>query len=326
VAKKLDPQAKCLQYNMVRVERSTLISRMTNKGRANNRAGNMKRRIYVEAHEAETMKETPEVSQVTSEEHASLIEKRYAERFRSKDSLISWYLSENERKLPALDFLTKYIKEKNFSNILSLGAGPCVLEYLLKSALPELKVVATDYDSLFIRKAKILLPEIIPIEFDFFKDKIADLWASLGIRFDIAVFFGSSYVMDDPQFVNLFRGLKDAGVKRVIDFCGGYMDLKEVVCSALLPVRRSASLRKLFRKPPLNLRKFHGYARSRGELRRLYREAGFSVLQERPIGGYKYVAILACKVFEISIRSWEMMIPNDKQDHDNCWKNRKLEV
>jgi len=255
----------------------------------------MKRRIYVEAHEAETMKETPEVSQVTSEEHASLIEKRYADHFRSRDSLISWYLSENERKLPALDFLTKYIKEKNFSNILSLGAGPCVLEYLLNSALPKLKVVATDYDSFFVRKAKILLPEIIPIEFDFFKDKIADLQASLGIRFDIAVFFGSSYVMDDPQFVNLFKSLKDAGVKEIVDYQAGYMDLGEVLSSALSPIKRSSTLRGLFGKPPLCTKKFHGYARSRGELRRLYREAGFRVLKEGPIGGYKYVAILECR-------------------------------
>ena len=218
-----------------------------------------------------------------------------SDNFKSKDLLIRWYLSENERKLPALEFLTEYIKTKHFTNILSLGAGTCVLEYLLKSALPaEFKVVATDFNSFFIEKARLLLPDILPVEFDFFKDHISDLEALLETRFDIAVFFGSAYVMDDPQFINLFRGLKDAGVKWIIDFHAGYMDLREVLHSAISLVTQSSALRRMFGKLPLNLGKFHGYARSRGELRRLYREAGVSVLQEKSIGCYKYVAILAC--------------------------------
>jgi len=210
----------------------------------------MKRKIYVEAHEADALKDATEESQITSREHAFLTERKYSDNFKSKDALIRWYLSENERKLPALEFFTEHVKANRLTNILSLGAGACVLEYLLKSAIPaEFKVVATDFDSYFIEKAKLLLPDIIPVEFDFSKGNIAHLQTSLQVCFDIAVFFGSSYVMDDPQFVNLFKNLKGAGIKQIVDFQAGYMDLREVISSAMSPVKRSSALRRLFGKP-----------------------------------------------------------------------------
>jgi len=88
--------------------------------------------------------------------------------------------------------------------------------------LPEdSKVVATDFNSFFIKKAKLHFPSIIPVEFDFFKDDLSDLQKKLKLDFDLAVFFGSAYVMDDPDFIRHFSKLKEIGVKRIIDFHGG---------------------------------------------------------------------------------------------------------
>ena len=38
--------------------------------------------------------------------------------------------------------------------------------------------------------------------------------------------------------------------------------------------------------------KFHGYSRSKRELRKLYRKSGFNIEREIKIKSYKYVAIL----------------------------------
>ncbi len=40
--------------------------------------------------------------------------------------------------------------------------------------------------------------------------------------------------------------------------------------------------------------KFHGYARDKNELRKLYKEAGLNIIKETRIGPYKYVAICNC--------------------------------
>lgn len=121
-------------------------------------------------------------------------------------------------------FLIPFIYDNGFKNIISLGAGQCVLEYLLRYALPEdSNVIAADFDSFFIKKAKLHFPTIIPVEFDFFKDDMGDLQKRLKIHFDLAVFWGSAYVLDDSDFIRQFRSLKSIGVKRIIDFEGGYI-------------------------------------------------------------------------------------------------------
>jgi hypothetical protein len=63
----------------------------------------------------------------------------------------------------------------------------------------------------------------------------------------------------------------------------------------LEPLRKITVMRKLLRRPPLDnhIGKFHGYSRSRGELRRLYKKAGLSLVEETSAGAYHYIAILA---------------------------------
>ena len=223
-------------------------------------------------------------------------EQRLGKYFQSKESLLRWYLSNAPGKLAALGYLIKHIYNNKFLNIISLGAKACVLEYLLKCSLPmDAHVVAMDYSPFFIQKAQKLLPNIIAMEFDFFKDDILDVNDRLGIRFDIAVFLGSIYVMDDLQFIHLFKQLKEIGVKQIIDFYGGYLTWKTIMYNLLEPLRKIKVMRKILRRPPLPdcVGKFHGYGRSRGELRRLYTEAGLSLVKETRVGDYHYVAVLS---------------------------------
>ncbi|MEW6482579.1 MAG: hypothetical protein AB1397_06235 [bacterium] len=85
------------------------------------------------------------------------------------------------------------------------------MEYLLKCALPNRKVIAADFDSYFIKKAQEFFPEILAIQYDFFKDNYLVFKETLGIECDLAVFFGSAYVMNDDDFVIQFSALREGG-------------------------------------------------------------------------------------------------------------------
>lgn len=236
----------------------------------------------------------------TAEEHAYVNERGLPEHFESKEKLLRYYLSQNYHKLAILGFLIGHIHSHKSFNCLSLGAGPCVLEYLLKRALPSYSnVIATDFDTFLIEKAKWLFPEIIAEVFDFAKDDIVDFGRSFDFSFDITLFLNSAYVMEDSEFVRIFRGLKEFGVEHIIDVHGGYMDTKAFIKNLMLDIfqiRKSNFIRKLLSKSQYNDQwrgKFHGYSRNRSELRRLYNRSGFKVTKEVSLGTFKYVAILS---------------------------------
>lgn len=225
----------------------------------------------------------------TAEEHSYVTEKEFGNIFKSKEALLDAYFREDYSKLSALGFLIKHIYEEGYKNILSLGSGTCVLEYLLKCALPEKsEVIATDFDSFMIRNAKRLFPSIKALVLDFCKD---DLSKIKEMRIDLAVFFGSSYVMDDTEFISLLSKLKDLKVKEIIDFHAGYIQMKEI--PKLIFMKIGGDIMEKFGL--LKFRgKFHGYRRTRGELRRLYQKAGLKIVRELAIQPYRYIAICKC--------------------------------
>jgi hypothetical protein len=252
----------------------------------------VKRKLYTKSHSKNVLNNIGNYGQqFTSEEHAYAMEQEYDSKFNSKRSLIHWYLSQHANKLSALGFLMQYINDKGFNNIISLGSGPSVLEHLLKFALPKnANVVATDFDSYIVDRINVLLPNIVSAKFDFFKDDISELQSSLGITFDVVVFFGSAYVMDDDNFVSLFRNIRNAGIKQIIDFHGGYMSRKAMIITIL---SRLKSL--LTGKHQEEYKgKFHGFGRSRSELRRIYKKAGVRLSEEIKITPYEYIAICDC--------------------------------
>lgn len=142
----------------------------------------MKIKLYTKSHDEALLKEIDHGGgQFTASEHAYVVEREQGKYFETRESLIGWYFTQNlnSDKLSALAFLIRYCNENEYKNVLSLGAGSCVLEYLLKCTLPDDgKVVATDFNSFFIKKAKLHFPSIIPVEFDFFKDDLNDLQKS----------------------------------------------------------------------------------------------------------------------------------------------------
>jgi hypothetical protein len=263
----------------------------------------VKRKLYTISHNIELLKEIDNSGgRFTSEEHSYAIKKEFSPEFVSMESVIRyWFRSGGARQLPVLAFLAGHILEKGYKNIVSFGAGTCVLEYFLKSALPsDVRIAATDFNDFYVEKAGKLLPGLIARKYDFFRDSVGPLMKDLGMEPELAVFLGSSYVMDDPEFTGQFNQLKRAGFKSVIDFHGGFMTfnamLEYIKRDLVSPLARNRALRKAFNKEPLGSAyagKFHGFSRSRSALRKLYRESGFKIRSEMKIEpSYKYTAVL----------------------------------
>jgi hypothetical protein len=254
----------------------------------------MKARLYSSGNKPELISRVGgNGRRLTAEEYALLEEGESGGAYATRRSLLASYLAGQPDKLPALGAAVREASARGCRGVLSLGAGACVLEFLMSLAVPEgTRVAAADFNPFTVEKAAAHFPEIAVRRFDFFGDDAAALVAGLGFPVDLAVFFGSAYVMEDAEFVRLFRRLRECGVGRLIDFHAGYLDwrlcLREL--NPLSHLKKAGFLRRLFGRGPLG--KFHGYGRSRGELRRLYREAGWTVLREMSPGCYKYAAVM----------------------------------
>ena len=66
----------------------------------------------------------------------------------------------------------------------------------------------------------------------------------------MAIFFDSSYVLDDENFVRVFKDLKKNGLKNIVDFNGAYISLTERLKFFLIPeiIRQNNFLRKILKK------------------------------------------------------------------------------
>jgi hypothetical protein len=235
--------------------------------------------------------------QITAEEHADVFKYNFEKDiWKDKESLIKNFLFCNaDYMLAPIGYVVNLITTKKYQNIISLGAGQCVAEYFIKMSLCDNStVVACDFDHFFVSKAQLFFPEIIADQFDFFKDNFISLKAKLNIDFELAVFFFSAYVMDDDKFIKLFNDLKLSGIKQVINFYAGFITFRQVILHLFDPLRKNPVVRQLFHKKPFLGERgwLHGYARSRLELRKLYKKAGWYKIKEISIGECSYVAIL----------------------------------
>ncbi len=257
----------------------------------------MKSKLYTLSLDAELLRAIDNGGgQFTAEEHAYAIEQEFAEQFASQQVLVQHYLNDNNKKLQNLGFAIKVAHDHQATRILSLGAGQCVLEWFLQMAIAEPGFVfATDFDAYFVRKASELFPELKTSTFDFTRDNVEELVAQCEVPLDLAVFFGSAYVMDDATFVKIFTQLREIGIPRIIDFHAGATTLRRVCLHATLGYLTSKpAIRRLAARPAYR-GKFHGYVRDIRAIRKLYAAAGWQISEEHTHLEYPYTAVLQAK-------------------------------
>jgi len=220
-------------------------------------------------------------------------------KFKSKKAVLDWFKSNNYRGTnhgEVTEFLIDYIKKNNFKNIVSFGAGSCAMEYLIKEALPDVNVVATEYETRMVETVKPFFKEITCVPFDFFKDDIGDIQKELGINFDFAFFSASAYAMDDANFLKMFKRLNECEIHNVVDNSGGIVFHKRYFGRFLYRLINAFNyvlyedLKYPMKYIPEN--RPYGYGRTIPELRKLYRQTGYDVIDEPKIGTIYYVSVL----------------------------------
>lgn len=277
----------------------------------------MKRFVYTSGNRKFLSEIELRIQQPTSKFRADETKNKHDQIFKSRNDVVNYYFS---KKLFQSSFLTqgsffsKFLNHKDFSsraeclsfvvevmkkyqlkNIVSLGCGLGVNEYLLKKIIPSQNdILACDFNPFIISKIIELFPELTAAEFDFFKDNVGELLKNQKRNYDLAMFFSASYVLDDSDFIKLFSGLKNNGVKKIIDFQSGFIRsdilIKERIKKliSLLTFKKYASI-NYEQSRSISLQ---GYARSKGELHKLYKKCGLSVVLETKISTYDYVVVL----------------------------------
>jgi len=219
--------------------------------------------------------------------------------FKTDKDLVEWFKARNYCGAyhdEVTTFLIDYIKKNNFKSVISFGAGFCGMEYLIKEALPDVNIVATEYEECMINAVKPFYKNMTCCTFDFFKDDIGDLKDNLGMDFDFAFFSASAYAMNDTQFLQMFRRLNECGIHDVIDNSGGVLYHKRYVRWYMHRLINAAyyllneELKYEASYIPEN--RPYGYGRTIPELRKFYRKAGYDVIDEPKIGTIKYIGIL----------------------------------
>jgi len=256
----------------------------------------MKIKIYTLDHDLEILENIEPNDEIFSAKaHAYMTEKQFGSKFDSPEDLISGYLKENHTKLVALSFLIEFIESNNIKNMISFGAGECVLEHILSVVLPppEFKILTTDFDEFYIEKAKVFFPNISPLKFDFFTDNLKDFCKGRMMNIDLGISFNSFYVMDDPQFINFLKQCSELDIKRVIYFSSAVLSFSAIMRHLFF---QNNTLRKIFNKKPINhenLGKFHGYMRTRKHLKKIFQKGGYCIQKNTSLHrSYKNVFIL----------------------------------
>ncbi|MDD5629619.1 MAG: class I SAM-dependent methyltransferase [Elusimicrobia bacterium] len=261
----------------------------------------MKIKLYTKGYDEELLKKVDnQGGQFTAEELTWLTEQELGRQYETRQKHLEAEFGPGYKKLETVPWLVDFIRAHGLRNIVSLGAGTCGLEYLLSCCLGRsVRITAADFNKFLIAKAQEHFGDSLDaVSFDFFKDRFAEI---KNAPFDLAVFYGSAYVMDDDDFVRLFRDIRKSGCARVIDFHGGFLNGRQVLrkrVSSWLDAcpRLKAAVKAALRLPPQKdgyRGKFHGYGRSRSALELLYRQAGWEIGEVVSLAdSYGYIAVL----------------------------------
>jgi len=189
--------------------------------------------------------------------------KRYLEtKFCSRQVLLRWGKQYDGLKFPIGKYLATYLEKLGTRRVLSLGCGECYHEYAIKNASPSIYITAVDFDSFRIGLMPELLPEIDKtMVFDVTKDDFAIFKG----EYDVVLMIGLIYALTNEEIVSLLNRVRVVGAKHII-----------IVASAFInniQYARYTISKLLSRNGDNHKGRFHGWARSRGEVLKIFKKA-----------------------------------------------------
>lgn len=214
--------------------------------------------------------------------HSSMSEYDFKEYYRDAKTLIKWYFSylSNIQKLDAVGQVVDFIRKKQIKRVLSVGAGPGVLEYFIKELTEETVIYAGDYDSFLVENGQKLLgcDRLSFFLFDFYNDDIREICNKKEI--ELIVMFGASCSMDDETYIKFLLECKKSPVKYVISHEAGVISSKEAL--RRFAKRLYYAIGRFFRKEaPRGLTAIHAYWVTERILKKIYSKGGWNYTRSK---------------------------------------------
>lgn len=235
---------------------------------------------------------------LNAEQHSQMSEIDFHEHFTSTAKWFQWYFRylENLKKIDICTYIGDAVTKKKIRNVVSFGCGPGCIEQTLFLMMPDLRIVATDYDKYImdsVERIKINNTELggyIQFQsFDFYTDDVEEFIRNKDA--EMVVMIGAGCGMDHDTYLDFLKSIGKTQVKTIITFEAAVLsDLKyfsqqlKVMIRTLICI---AGMRNFYDLPAV-----HAYRRSRGQLESLFRGSGWDF--RRIIGekAYEYAYIL----------------------------------
>lgn len=233
--------------------------------------------------------------------------------FRSKEEYLSFNAKMAPEHMERIEHLIEFCKFKHIKDILSLGSGESIDEITLKKKLNDVKLVCTDHDSFICRKLSELCNDIDFKVFDMKRDNPY----ILGNSFDMVLFCGSDYVMNNAEYLKLLSNLNAMGIKYIYIINSPYLNVVEKTKQIARNILRIIGILVNYttlnysREPIISFlqyaltdRKkgiFHGYQRDIKELNMIYKKSNYDIIYTkfRLYSSFKYIKILTARSVDI---------------------------
>lgn len=225
---------------------------------------------------------------LTAEEHSKMSEIDFKKYFISKESLINWYFSylSNIEKIDIISLIGREIKVGEIQRILSIGAGPSVIEYGIKKIFGDrIELICVDYDSYIIKNVKRLFPDILADQFDFTQDSINEIIKRYSP--DTILMVGSGCSMDNHQLQKFLKEIRSENVKRI--YCFEAAIVSKITIGKICLNR----IVHLFKEKTYNFNhSFHAYYRTKKETLKIFYNSGWKIKEVRKLDSYPNTFIL----------------------------------
>lgn len=216
--------------------------------------------------------------------------KEICENFRSHEEYHSYNVRINADKIKRAEAIIDFCKKKNVKKILSIGSGGSITEIEIKNKLPHIEMICTDFVPYICDKLSELYKNI---QFRVF-DMRTDDPSILGNNFDMVLFCGSDYVMTNDEYIKILKDFNKMGIKYVYIVTSPYINILEKINQICINGLRiigilinytslnDGRLANALRGRKIGL--FHGYLRDFKELKMIFNEAGYEMIQRQYTG------------------------------------------
>ena len=227
--------------------------------------------------------------------------------FTSDNEYLLHYAKTEPQKMERAKPLIEFCKTNGIKNILSLGSGESITEITLKNELNNAKLICTDYDPFICSELSKLFTDI---DFKVFDMKRDDPHI-FGDNFDMVLFCGSDYVMNNAEYLELLSNLNEMGIKYIYIIFSPYISLVEKVRQIAINMLRITGIFVNYTtlndgrlQRALTGRKkgiLHGYSRDLKELNMIYKKSNYDILSKKfgGVSSLKYLPILTASSVDI---------------------------